>query len=38
LDIEPRAIHERTPLIIGSRTEVEEFQRVQKESAVGVEA
>ncbi len=26
MDIEPQAIHQRTPLIIGSRTEVAEFQ------------
>jgi fructose-1,6-bisphosphatase I len=38
MDIEPAAIHERTPLIIGSRAEVAEFQRVHKGSAVGVEA
>ena len=28
MDIEPRAIHERTPLIIGSRTEVDEFHHI----------
>jgi fructose-1,6-bisphosphatase I len=34
MDIEPKAIHERTPLIIGSSTEVEEFQRIHKGAAV----
>lgn len=28
LDIEPQGIHQRTPLIIGSRTEVERFQQI----------
>jgi fructose-1,6-bisphosphatase I len=27
LDIEPRDIHQRTPLVLGGKTEVEEFQR-----------
>src|SRR5205085_10533687 len=30
MDIEPRSIHERTPLIIGSRNEVAEFQQMQE--------
>jgi fructose-1,6-bisphosphatase I len=29
MDIEPKAIHQRTPLIIGSRAEVEEFCKIQ---------
>jgi len=28
MDIEPKSIHERTPLIIGSRTEVDEFHQI----------
>jgi fructose-1,6-bisphosphatase I len=28
LDVEPRSIHQRTPLIIGSRSEVEQFQHL----------
>jgi fructose-1,6-bisphosphatase I len=28
MDIEPKAIHERTPLVIGSRTEVAEFHQI----------
>jgi len=28
MDIEPKSIHERTPLVIGSRTEVHEFQGI----------
>jgi fructose-1,6-bisphosphatase I len=31
MDIEPKAIHERTPLVIGSRTEVAEFHRLHSE-------
>ena len=28
LDIEPEAIHQRTPLVIGGKTEVDEFERL----------
>ncbi|HEY4360596.1 MAG TPA: class 1 fructose-bisphosphatase [Bryobacteraceae bacterium] len=38
MDIQPKAIHERTPLIIGSRTEVEHFQEIHKGAAASVEA
>jgi fructose-1,6-bisphosphatase I len=33
MDIQPAAIHERTPLIIGSRTEVAEFHQMNTEAA-----
>jgi len=33
LEIQPSEIHERTPLVVGSREEVEEFQRCWRESA-----
>jgi fructose-1,6-bisphosphatase I len=33
LDIEPRDIHQRTPLVLGSKVEMEEFQRVCGNSA-----
>ena len=33
LDIEPSQIHQRTPLVIGSRVEVEEFLRIYRDSA-----
>ena len=29
MDLEPTAIHQRTPLVIGSRTEVAEFEQIQ---------
>jgi fructose-1,6-bisphosphatase len=29
MDIEPKTIHERTPFIIGSRSEVAEFDQMQ---------
>ncbi len=32
LDIEPQTIHERIPLIVGSRTEVAEFRQIYRES------
>jgi fructose-1,6-bisphosphatase I len=32
MDIEPKSIHERTPLIIGSRSEIEEFQQTHDSS------
>ncbi|HMO16003.1 MAG TPA: class 1 fructose-bisphosphatase [Pirellulaceae bacterium] len=32
LDIQPESVHERTPLVIGSRVEMEEFQRCMAES------
>jgi len=28
MDIEPKTIHERTPLIIGSRSEIAEFRQI----------
>ena len=31
LDIEPDKIHQRTPLAVGSRVEMEEFQRCMQE-------
>jgi hypothetical protein len=33
MDIEPKSIHQRTPLIIGSRTEVAEFQQIHSADA-----
>jgi fructose-1,6-bisphosphatase I len=33
MDIEPKTIHERTPFIIGSRTEVAEFDRIHNGAA-----
>ena len=33
MDIDPKTIHERTPLIIGSRTEVEEFHQLHNADA-----
>jgi len=32
LDIEPQTIHQRTPLVIGSRTEVDELERLNAQS------
>jgi fructose-1,6-bisphosphatase I len=36
MDIQPESIHQRTPLVIGSRTEMEEFAMCAKEAEVGV--
>jgi fructose-1,6-bisphosphatase I len=34
LDIQPDQIHQRTPLVIGSRVEMAEFERCVKQHAV----
>ncbi len=33
LEIQPHDIHQRTPLVMGSRVEVEEFQKCCKQAA-----
>jgi fructose-1,6-bisphosphatase len=36
LDIQPKSIHERTSLVIGSRVEMEEFQRCSNSRVTSV--